>query len=54
MRCPKCKHEKQKVLDTRPTGEETYRKRRCLSCNHIFVTYEKFYEDSTYKPREES
>lgn len=51
MQCPKCKHERQRVLDTRPVGDETYRKRICVKCYHIFVTYEKFYEDSTYKPR---
>ena len=41
MQCPKCKNEKQKVLYTRPFGEETFRKRQCQACGHKFVTYEK-------------
>ena len=41
MLCPKCKHEKQKVLYTRPFGEETFRKKQCQACGHKFVTYEK-------------
>lgn len=41
MKCPKCGKEKQRVLETRPFGEETYRKRKCIFCNHVFITYEK-------------
>ena len=41
MRCPKCGHEKQKVYGTRPFGEETERRRLCLSCGDRFMTYEK-------------
>jgi transcriptional regulator NrdR family protein len=40
MKCPKCGGEKQKVLQSRPFGEETWRQRKCLACNFIFVTYE--------------
>lgn len=41
MQCPKCKNEKQKVLDSRSFGEETRRIRLCLNCKHKFVTFEK-------------
>lgn len=41
MRCPKCGHEKQTVCDTRPFGEETYRRRLCLGCRYKFITYER-------------
>lgn len=41
MRCPKCKSEKSKVCDTRPFGEETYRRRLCLGCGKKFITYER-------------
>lgn len=50
MQCPKCKGEKQKVVDTYPIGEETYRKRVCLKCKHVFITYEKYDSDANYKP----
>lgn len=46
MRCPKCGHEKQSVYDTRPFGEETYRRRLCLGCGFRFVTYEKVEGDA--------
>ena len=52
MRCPKCLYEKQRVVDTSPCGEETYRKRVCLTCGHTFITYEKYHSEATYKPRE--
>lgn len=51
MRCPKCEHEKQKVVDTRPVGEETYRKRICLNCGQVFETYEKFHANANYNPK---
>lgn len=41
MRCPKCEHAKQKVIESRPFGEETYRKRRCKNCDFEFITYER-------------
>jgi transcriptional regulator NrdR family protein len=44
MRCPECGHEKQKVYDTRPFGEETERRRLCLSCGKKFITYERVEE----------
>ena len=45
MRCPKCEHEKQKILSSIPFGEETMRKRLCVSCGHKFTTYEKAVEE---------
>lgn len=51
MKCPKCGEEKQKVVNTQSVGEETYRKRVCLTCKYVFVTYEKYSCDATYKPR---
>lgn len=52
MRCPKCNHEKQRVLESRPFGEETYRKRLCLNCDQAFITYEKVSDVNTvYIPR---
>ena len=41
MQCPKCKHEKQAVIESRPFGEETYRRRQCKNCGFKFITYEK-------------
>lgn len=51
MRCPKCLYEKQRVVETSPCGEETYRKRVCITCGHTFTTYEKYHAEATYKPR---
>jgi transcriptional repressor NrdR len=49
MRCPKCGHEKQSVYDTRPFGEETYRRRLCLGCGKKFITYERAEESGSAK-----
>ncbi len=42
MRCPKCGHQDDKVVDTRTVrnGEVIRRRRICLACNHRFSTYE--------------
>lgn len=42
MRCPKCSHQEDKVVDTRTVrnGEVIRRRRICLACNHRFTTYE--------------
>ncbi len=42
MRCPKCGHTEDKVIDTRSAraGEVIRRRRACLRCNHRFTTYE--------------
>ena len=41
MKCPKCKYEKQRVIDSRTFGEETRRQRICMNCNFKFITYER-------------
>lgn len=43
MRCPKCGHDEDKVIDSRPTEDSTAirRRRECNSCNNRFTTYEK-------------
>jgi transcriptional repressor NrdR len=42
MRCPKCGHQEDKVVDTRSArnGEVIRRRRVCLACGHRFTTYE--------------
>ncbi len=42
MRCPKCSHEEDKVLDSRSVrnGDATRRRRVCMRCGHRFTTYE--------------
>ncbi|HZP94490.1 MAG TPA: transcriptional regulator NrdR [Burkholderiales bacterium] len=43
MRCPFCKHEETQVVDSRVSeeGDSIRRRRRCLSCDKRFTTYEK-------------
>lgn len=41
MDCPKCGHDKTRVVDSRPVdGRLGKRWRRCCSCDHKFITYE--------------
>ena len=42
MRCPKCSHMEDKVLDSRisRSGDATRRRRSCLNCGYRFTTYE--------------
>ncbi len=42
MKCPFCKDEKTQVIDTRENdeGDSIRRRRRCLSCDKRFTTYE--------------
>lgn len=42
MKCPFCNHNETKVLDSRPTEDNTSirRRRECLSCQKRFTTYE--------------
>ena len=42
MRCPFCRCEESKVIDSRPTdeGERIRRRRECISCQKRFTTYE--------------
>ena len=43
MRCPSCGHPESKVVDSRPSDDNTTirRRRECLSCRHRFTTYER-------------
>ena len=43
MKCPFCGFQENRVVDSRPTDEETAtrRRRECLSCHKRFTTYEK-------------
>ena len=42
MRCPKCGHLDDKVIDSRSVrnGDVIRRRRNCLKCGHRFTTYE--------------
>lgn len=42
MKCPYCGYTESKVVDSRPTDEDTRirRRRECLSCGKRFTTYE--------------
>ncbi|MDZ4816097.1 MAG: transcriptional regulator NrdR [Verrucomicrobiota bacterium] len=42
MRCPKCGHQDDKVIDSRASkdGDSIRRRRECLKCAHRFTTYE--------------
>lgn len=43
MKCPHCGYIESKVIDSRPTDDNTAirRRRECLSCTQRFTTYEK-------------
>jgi transcriptional repressor NrdR len=43
MRCPHCRHDDQKVIDSREAkdGLEIRRRRECLKCKRRFTTYER-------------
>ena len=42
MRCPKCKHTEDKVIDSRSANNDDVirRRRMCLGCGYRFTTYE--------------
>lgn len=40
MICPYCKHEEDKVVDSRVSGTSIRRRRECLGCTRRFTTYE--------------
>lgn len=43
MKCPQCKHEESKVIESRDvaSGESVRRRRECLNCQHRYTTYER-------------
>jgi len=47
MRCPYCKEDKDKVIDSRSSegGRIIRRRRHCLACDRRFTTYEKIGEN---------
>ena len=47
MRCPKCGHSDDKVLDSRSAreGASIRRRRQCLACEFRFTTYEEIVKD---------
>lgn len=50
MRCPACGHVDSKVIDSRPTENDSIRRRReCLLCQRRFTTYET-YDASDFHP----
>ncbi|MBN2713723.1 MAG: transcriptional repressor NrdR [Planctomycetes bacterium] len=46
MRCPYCKQDKDRVIDTRPSddGHITRRRRECLECGRRYTTHERLEE----------
>ncbi len=46
MRCPKCRYNDSKVIDSRPTDDITSirRRRECFKCGYRFTTYERLGE----------
>ncbi|HMO51098.1 MAG TPA: transcriptional regulator NrdR [Kiritimatiellia bacterium] len=48
MRCPKCSHADDKVIDSRSirNGDVIRRRRVCLQCGHRFTTYEEVVKTS--------
>ncbi|HTL47443.1 MAG TPA: transcriptional regulator NrdR [Verrucomicrobiae bacterium] len=50
MRCPFCKHENDKVIDSRTADEglAIRRRRECVNCNRRYTTYERLEEISLY------
>lgn len=42
MKCPSCGHPESKVVDSRPSNDASFirRRRECLSCGRRFTTYE--------------
>ena len=47
MKCPKCQHDDDKVLDSRSAreGAAIRRRRECLKCGYRFTTYEEIDRD---------
>lgn len=45
MRCPFCRHDESRVIDSRTSADFSIRRRReCLSCDRRFTTYERIEE----------
>lgn len=50
MRCPSCGYEESKVVDSRPSDDASFirRRRECLSCHVRFTTYERLGENPLF------
>ena len=50
MRCPSCGYSESKVVDSRPSEDDTTirRRRECLECGHRFTTYERLSDNPLY------
>ena len=48
MKCPYCKSEDLKVIDSRDVNDGVRRRRQCLNCNSRFTTYERVLPTSLY------
>jgi transcriptional repressor NrdR len=50
MKCPKCAHLDDKVLDSRAAreGASIRRRRQCLQCDYRFTTYEEIVKDELH------
>lgn len=48
MRCPYCKEQESKVVDSRETDESVRRRRECLSCGQRYTTYERVESSALY------
>lgn len=50
MKCPKCAHLDDKVLDSRSAreGASIRRRRQCLQCDYRFTTYEEIVKDELH------
>lgn len=48
MKCPQCKYEDSRVVESRSTltGDAIRRRRECLRCGHRFTTYERLERSS--------
>lgn len=42
MICPKCGKDNNIVMDSRESNDSVIRRRKCLSCEYRFTTYEKY------------
>ena len=54
MKCPKCEHRENKVIDSREVreGASIRRRRLCLNCGHRFTTYEEVLRAEPHGQRE--
>ncbi len=48
MKCPYCKGEDSKVIDSRDANDGIRRRRQCLNCNSRFTTYERIQHSSLF------